>query len=312
MRTFVALCATRIPHLGRDRLRCRRSEAGPSRVYSGSRTVSSRRSRRPRLTRRRLRRRSRRRRSLGSTGRSGSHRGVAASREVALGRLEPLLDALAALDHGTRRLVDGVTLLVLVLGPASTDAPPPRRRRHPPPRWTQRILGRLFDHRHAPTIPARQRGESLSGRSVPYTTRSNPRVLWRPSSVSPSFSATRMELLVRRIDQADDVACAQLVVRPCARGARRLGRIALAPVLARDRPADLDRRPVRRVVEPGAAHELARVALLEHPVAEALERPVSRHDAPCRRHASCGVRPVCVARARAPTSGSARIFAQGS
>ena len=70
---------------------------------------------------------------------------------------------------GARRLVDGSLLLVLVLGPAARRCPGPRRRR-PPPLLRSFTSGsstvwRVFVHGHAADVPARQLGESISGRS---------------------------------------------------------------------------------------------------------------------------------------------------
>ena len=156
--------------------------------------------------------------------------------QVALGRLEAFLDALAALDHRTRRLVDGVTLLVLVLGPAPADAAGLGG-------GGVLLLARPADRRAslrssscaAGTGPSAGRIAQGQIRAVHDEVESARAVaaleLSRPASRRRGWTARS------RLDQADHVPRAELVVGPCARGARRLGRKALAPVLARDRPA---------------------------------------------------------------------------
>src|SRR5918997_1894595 len=84
-------------------------------------------------------------------------------------------------------------------------------------------------------------------------------------------------LLVPRGDEADDVACPEMVMRPHHGRAGGFGGVAIAPVLVGHCPADLERRPVGRVVEAGAPNELAGRTYLERPMAEPLERPVPGH-----------------------------------
>src|SRR5829696_9550747 len=159
--------------------------------------------------------------------------------QVALCRLEAFLHALTALDQWALRLVRLEAFLAVVLGRAAADAAGlggcgvlllPH----------QRVLGRLFVRRHAPPCTRRS-----AGRIAQRQIRAVHEELEATRPVAPLERLAELlgdahRLVVRGLDEADDVPELELVMRPLARRATRLGCVALAPVAACDSPADLD------------------------------------------------------------------------
>src|SRR5215510_7785121 len=80
---------------------------------------------------------------------------------------------------------------------------------------------------------------------------------------------------VPRPDQADHARLAELGERVLERAPRALGRVALAPRAAGERPDALETRPAVRIEEPDAADERTARAFLDRPHTVAAQLPVT-------------------------------------